>query len=336
MFDPRSLAVPIVGAPMAGGPSTPELAAALSNAGGLGFLAAGYRSPSQLAAQIQQTRELTSGTVGVNLFVVEPFEPDPAALETYRAALQPEARRLGVELGTPRWDDDAWAGKLEVVLDTRPEVVSFTFGCPDADVLGRMAAAGITTMVTVTTAAEARLAEARGAHALTVQGPAAGGHRATFDQTATPTPAALGSTVEEITAGTDLPVIAGGGITTTEDVAGLVARGAVAAQVGTALLLAEEAGTNPLHREALTDPRFTSTTLTRAFTGRLARSLTNRFVTTHPDAPVGYPHLHHLTAPVRAAAVAQHDVDTAHLWAGTGFSGIQSGPAAAIVDSLSP
>jgi nitronate monooxygenase len=241
-----------------------------------------------------------------------------------------------VDLGVPRWDDDGWAGKLEVVLDLHPEVVSFTFACPAPDVLGRLAAAGITTMVAVTTAAEARLAEARGAHALTVQGPAAGGHRLTLDQTATPTQAPLGETVEEITAGTDLPVIAGGGLTTAEDVAGLLARGAVAAQVGTALLLAEEAGTNPLHREALTDPRFTSTTLTRAFTGRLARGLTNRFITTHPDAPVGYPHLHHLTAPLRAAAVAQHDADTAHLWAGTGFPAIHIGPAATIVDSLTP
>lgn len=336
MFDPRSLEIPLVGAPMAGGPSTPELAAAVSAAGGLGFLAAGYKSPDQVAAQIRRTRELTGGPVGVNLFVVEPFEPDPAALETYRAALQPEARRLGVELGTPRWDDDAWAGKLEVVLDTRPEVVCFTFGCPDADVLGRMAAAGITTMVTVTTAAEARLAAARGAGSLSVQGPGAGGHRATFDQATAATEVPLEATVDEITAGTDLPVVAGGGIATAGDVAGLLSRGAVAAQVGTALLLADEAGTNPLHRNALTSGRFTSTTPTRAFTGRSARGLTNRFITAHTDAPVGYPHLHHLTAPLRAAAVAQRDEDTAHLWAGTGFPGLHDGPAARIVAALIP
>jgi nitronate monooxygenase len=336
MFEPRSLESPIVGAPMAGGPSTPELAAAVSAAGGLGFLAAGYKSAGQLAAQIQRARELTSAPVGVNLFVVEPVEPDPAALQAYRVALEPEAQRLGVTLGTPRWDDDGWAGKLEVVLDLQPEVVSFTFACPDADVLGRLTAAGITTMVTVTTAAEARIAEARGARALSVQGPGAGGHRATFDQSATPTQAPLGSTVEEIVAGTGLPVVAGGGIATAGEVAGLLSRGAVAAQVGTALLLADEAGTNALHREALTGGRFTSTTPTRAFTGRLARGLTNRFITAHPDAPVGYPHLHHLTAPVRAAAVAQHDADTAHLWAGTGFPAIHGGPAATVVDALTP
>lgn len=336
MFDPRSLEIPLVGAPMAGGPSTPELAAAVSEAGGLGFLAAGYKSPNQLAAQIQRTRELTSGPVGVNLFVVEAFEPDAAALEAYRAGLEPEAQRLGVELGTPRWDDESWAGKLEVVLDTAPEVVSFTFACPAESVLRQLGAAGITTMVTVTTAAEARLAAARGAQALSVQGPDAGGHRATFDQTATPTETPLGETVEEITAATGLPVVAGGGIATAEDVAGLLSRGAVAAQIGTALLLAEEAGTNPLHREALAGDRFTSTTLTRAFTGRLARGLTNRFITAHTDAPIGYPHLHHLTAPIRAAAVARHDADTAHLWAGAAFTDIRSGPADTILASLTP
>lgn len=336
MFDPRSLERPVVGAPMAGGPSTPALAAAVSEAGGLGFLAAGYRSAELLAAQLRQVRELTGRPVGVNLFVVEPFEPDAAALEAYRAQLEPEARRLGVELGAPRWDDDSWAPKLEVVLDTRPEVVSFTFGCPDAAVLRRLAAAGITTMVTVTTAEEARLAEARGARALTVQGPEAGGHRAAFAPDAAPTEDPLEATVAEITARTDLPVVGGGGISTAAAAAGLLSRGAVAAQVGTALLLADEAGTHPVHRAALTGARFPATSLTRAFTGRPARGLTNRFLAAHADAPAAYPHVHHLTAPLRAAALAQNDPESAHLWAGTAFAATRAAPAATIVASLVP
>ena len=327
---------PIVGAPMAGGPSTPELVAAVSAAGGLGFLAAGYKTADQLAAQIQRVRELTSRPFGVNLFVVDPFEPDAQALDAYRRALAPEARRLGVQPGAPRWDDDHWDDKLTVVLDTKPDVVSFTFGCPGPATLARLSATGIQTMVTVTTVDEARIAASRGADALTVQGPKAGGHRATFDQTATPSQQPLPDLVEAIRARAGLPLVAGGGLATADDLADLAGLGAMAAQVGTALLLADEAGTNTVHRTALADPGFAATSLTRAFTGRAARGLTNRFMIEHADAPIGYPHLHHMTGPLRAAAVANNDPHVAHLWAGTAHALTQHGTATSIVESLTP
>ena len=332
MLDPRELELPVVAAPMAGGPSTPALAAAVSEAGGLGFLAGGYASPERLASDIDAVRAATSAPFGVNLFVVEPFEPDPGAIDAYRRSLVPEADRLGVELGEPRWDDDHWQAKLDVVSDVRPDVVSFTFGCPAPDVVRRLAQQGILPAVTVTSVDEAREAVASGAAALSVQGSDAGGHRGTWSLEASPEETPLLDLVEAVRAVVDVPLMAGGGVATAADVAAVLGRGATAAQVGTAYLLAHEAGTNPLHRAALTGDA--GTRLTRAYTGRWARGLANRFMAEHADAPAGYPQLHHLTAPLRAAAIAAGDVQVAHLWAGTGHASARTEPAADITRQL--
>lgn len=321
---------------MAGGPSTPELAAAVTDAGGLGFLAGGYRSPGDLEGQLSRVRELTAGPVGVNLFVPDSLEPDPEDLARYSNSLRAEASALGVEVGAARNDDDGWDAKLDLVLDARPEVASFTFGCPESRVLATLAQAGIVPMVTVTTAEEAQQALAAGARALAVQGPDAGGHRGAFDQRTIPTDRPLADTVAEIRSQTAVPLAAGGGVSGPDDVVRLLGLGADAVQVGTLLLTADEAGTNPLHRAALTDGRFAETSLTRAYTGRFARGLTNRFMREHVDAPVGYPHLHYVTAPLRAAAIAAGDADIAHLWAGSGFASARPEPAAAMVERLSP
>lgn len=336
MFDLRELDRPIIGAPMAGGPSTPELAAAVSNAGGLGFLAAGYRTAEDFEAQLRSVAALTGGPVGANLFVPDTFRPEPALLAAYVDALRAEAAALGVAVGEPRNDDDGWDAKLEIVLDAKPAAVSFTFGCPDAAVLARLADAGILPIVTVTTPAEAEFAVAAGARALAVQGPNAGGHRGNFDQGQAPTDQPLEDTLSAIRSTTAVPLAAGGGVSAPDDVVRLREAGVDAVQVGTALLLADEAGTNALHRAALSGERFTGTSLTRAFTGRFARGLTNRFILEHQDAPAGYPQLHHVTAPLRKAAVAQGNADVAHLWAGTGFASAQPGPAARIVEQLTP
>lgn len=336
MLDVRELARPVIGAPMAGGPTTPALVSAVSASGGLGILAAGYKSAGQVAEDIDAVRAMTSAPFGVNLFVVEPFEPDPDALAEYARAMASEAAQLGVDLGVPRWDDDEWQHKLELVLDARPDLVSFTFGCPDAEVLARLAGRGILSNVTVTSAAEARDAVARGAASLSVQGPGAGGHRGVWDLLADPDATPLLDLASAVTAAVDVPVVAGGGVHDAAGVAALLERGVAAAQIGTAFLLAGEAGTNPLHREALTDPAFAETAVTRAYTGRWARGLANRFTADHADAPAGYPHLHHLTAPLRAAAAAARDPQVAHLWAGTGHANARAASAADITASLTP
>src|ERR1700724_1367814 len=175
------LDVPIVGAPMAGGPGTPALAAAVSNAGGLGCLAGGYISADRLANDIAAARTATTGPIGVNLFVPQPSVADMYQLDHYAEALDELAEHYDVEVGYPQFgDDDGGQQKLEVVADLRAGLVSFTFGAPALDVLRRFGALGMLLFVTVTSAYEAGVALAAGADGLIVQGPNAGGHRGTF------------------------------------------------------------------------------------------------------------------------------------------------------------
>jgi nitronate monooxygenase len=222
-----------------------------------------------------------------------------------------------------------------VVLDLKPEVVSFTFGLPDADECARLRGAGISTVATVTTLADAETAVALGVDAVAVQGPAAGGHRGTFDPTASPPTQPLSQLLRATTIALDVPVIAAGGLMTAVDVADVTVSGAVAAQLGTAFLLADEAGSSPVHRAALTDPQFTETVVTRCFSGRYARGLRNRFVDEHDEqAPLGYPEIHYLTSPVRAASVRAGDPQGVNVWAGTGFGKARSGSVAEIIAAL--
>jgi nitronate monooxygenase len=334
-LDLLELTVPVIVAPMAGGPSTPELAAAGTNAGGLGFLAAGYLSAEVLAARITAARSLTSGPLGVNLFVPQPDVALPELIHRYAQRLEGEAKRYDAHLGEPRYDDDQWAAKLDVVMDLKPEVVSFTFGLPEQAECTRLRDAGITTVATVTTLAEGEKAVAVGVDAVAAQGPAAGGHRGTLDPMASPPTQPLAQLLRATTVGLDVPVIAAGGLMTAADVADVLASGAVAAQLGTAFLLADESGSSPVHRAALQDPQFTQTVITRCFSGRYARGLRNRFIDDHDaEAPFGYPEIHYLTSPVRAAAVRAGDPHGTNVWAGTGYQKARAASVAEIMSEL--
>jgi nitronate monooxygenase len=323
---------PIVQAPLAGGPSTPALAAAVSEAGGLGFLAAGYKPADTVRADLEALRAATERPFGLNLFTPPTAPFDAESVRAYAAALEPESERRGVGLGTPRRDDDAWEDKLALAIAERVPVVSFTFGCPDGDIVGRLAAAGVEVWVTVTTPDEARLARDAGAHALVVQGVEAGGHRASFDDEADPGLGMLAA-LQLVGAAVDLPLVATGGLSTGRSIAAVLAAGAAAAQLGTAFMRTPEAGTSPAHREALASGE--PTALTRAFTGRTARGVVNRFMREHAgEAPAAYPEVHHLTAPLRTAAREQGDADGFHLWAGQAHALGEELPAGELVRRL--
>lgn len=334
-FRLADLAVRVLGAPMAGGPSTPSLAAAVTNAGGLGFLAAGMLSAEDLAESIRAARKLTSGAIGVNLFVPQQAVVTAAQLRVFGATLEVDAERYGVVVGEPCYDDDEWAAKLDVVCELRPEVVSFTFGSPTAQQCHRLGDVGITVIATVTTIREAMLALSCGVDGLVAQGPDAGGHRSTFDALAAPSDDPLEDLVAGLVTCFDCPVVAAGGLAHPADVNRLRDVGAAAVQVGTALLLADEAGTNPVHRAALRDPQFTQTVITRAFTGRYARALRNRFIDDHDAESIsGFPQVAMMTAPIQAAAVKLGDPHGVGMWAGTGFPAVQAAPAGDIVREL--
>lgn len=330
------LRVPIVAAPMAGGPSTPELAAAVTESGGCGFLAAGYLTPDGLAEQLSKTRRLTTQPFGVNLFV--PGADSGAQTSSYVTRLRTEADQYGTQLGTATWDDDHYGAKLDLVVTEQVPVVSFTFGLPKQADVARVREAGARVVVTVTTPDEARLGAGVGADALCVQGIEAGGHRGGFAddpaREAGGEPYGLLALLRLMLLDPDtaaLPLIAAGGLVSGSDVAAALVAGASAAQLGTAFLRADEAGTPPAQRAALADGG-RPTAVTRAFSGRPARGLVNRFLVEHsPHAPVAYPQVHHLTKPIRAGAGKAGDPEAMSLWAGQTYPAAEAGPAADIV-----
>ncbi|MBQ1041640.1 nitronate monooxygenase [Micromonospora sp. C32] len=326
---------PLVVAPMAGGPSNPALVTAAARAGSVGFLAAGYQSPEAVEHEVRAVRA-AGVPYGLNIFVPAPAEPDPAPVGAYRRLLLPEAERYGVDLPPPRLhDDDHFAAKVDVAVAYAVPLVSFAFGVPPAGVVRALRDAGCYVLITVTSADEGRRAVAAGPDALVAQAGTAGGHASTTDPAGYRPRGEARDLLAAVRAVTDLPVVVAGGTSSFEDVARLRAAGAAAVQSGTAFLLADEAGTRPAQRAAMLSGDFRRTVVTRAFTGHPARALRNRFTDVYSEAaPVAYPAVHHLTAPIRAAAARLGDAEALNLWAGTGFASAAPGPAVDIVARL--
>jgi nitronate monooxygenase len=335
---------PVVVAPMAAGPTTPALVIAAAGAGALGFLAAGYQDVAAMTADIAAVLAGTGEAFGVNLFVPGRPADEPGRVAAYLAEVAAEA---GTSPGEPAWDDHHFGAKVSALLAEPPPLVSFTFGCPDAEIIAAFRAAGSVVAVTVTSAREALAAAAAGAGCLCVQGSEAGAHRGTFanddlalrDAGTLPdcSPAdgvlALSTAVARVTG---LPQIAAGGIMNSGTAAALLGAHAVAVQCGTAFLRCPESGTPPAHQAALADPAFTATAVTRAFSGRPARGLVNDFLAGHPDAPAAFPEINNALRPLRAAAATAGDTGRMSLWAGTGFREARDAPAAEIIDHLCP
>ncbi|MET7453258.1 nitronate monooxygenase [Streptomyces sp. NPDC005574] len=341
---------PIVQAPMAGGVSVPQLAAAVSEAGGLGFLAAGYKTADGMYQDIKQVRGLTGRPFGVNLFMPQPESragaggpagtapPAPATVDVYAHQLAGEATWYDTELGDPdSGRDDGYDAKLAVLLDNPVPAVSFHFGVPGPDTLEALRRAGTLTLATATTVEEALAVQRAGADAVIAQGVEAGGHQGTHrdDPEADGSGIGLLSLVAQVSESVDLPVVAAGGIMRGSQIAAVLAAGAHAAQLGTAFLATPESGAHAVHKQALTNPLFVRTELTRAFSGRPARGLVNRFMREHgPYAPAAYPEIHHLTSPLRKAAAKAGDAQGMALWAGQGHRMARELPAGRLVEVL--
>jgi nitronate monooxygenase len=319
-----------VQAPLAGGASTPQLAAAVGAAGGLGFVAAGYRTPDQVREDMRAVRAAGDAPFGVNVFAPAGPAGDASAVAAYADRL----RSRGLEPGEPRHDDDGWEDKVALLLAERPAVASFTFGSPGAEVVSALRDAGVEVWVTITSPLEAELAAGAGATGLVVQGVEAGGHRGSFSESTGGEYGLLA--LLALLGGPDAPLslVASGGIATAPTVAAVLAAGARAAQVGTAFMRCPEAGTPAAQRERLAEPA--PTRITRAFTGKSARGIVNSFMDDHhAEAPAAYPELHHLTAPIRAAARERGDAEAINLWAGQAHELARDVPAAEVVAALS-
>lgn len=327
--------LPVIAAPMAGGATTAAMVNAAAAAGSLGLLAAGYKTPEALRTEIATVRA-ASVPFGVNVFAPNPVPIDVDAYRRYAAAVQSEADRYGLTLpADPNDDDDAFDAKIDLLRADPVPIVSFTFGLPGSDVIRALQKAGTTVVQTVTSVQEAEASAAAGVDMLAVQGRVAGGHSGTFTPDRMPAPVPLTDLVGQVLDKVRLPVIAAGGLAAASQVTAVLRAGASAAAVGTVLLRAEESGASAPHKAALADPSRTETVLTRAFTGRPARGLRNRFIDRfEASVPLGYPAIHHLTSPLRKAAAAAGDSDVIHLWAGTGYRHAAERPTAAILTEL--
>jgi nitronate monooxygenase len=335
LLDDLGVRLPVLAAPMAGGPGTPELVIAAGAAGSLGFLAAGYKTADALAGQVAAVRA-AGVPFGVNVFAPNAVPVDLAAYRRYRQAIQGEADAYGIELpDVPLEDDDQWAAKVDLLVSDPVPIVSFTFGLPAPEVVAALRRAGTVVVQSVTSADEARLAAELGVDALAVQSSAAGGHSGTLTPQHIPPVTPIEQLVAQVRAAVSLPLIAAGGLAVSADMGAALRAGALAAMVGTVLLRTDESGASAPHRAALADPSRPGTLVTRAFTGRPARALRNDFTDRYDVlAPPGYPAIHHLTSPLRRAATAAGDPERVNLWAGTGYRLARPGPAGAVIAQL--
>lgn len=332
-----NLRVPIVQAPMGGGASTPEMAAAVSNAGGLGSIAGGYLSAAQIHAEAAAVRKLTDRPFAINLFVDVITAPEPAVLERASERLRPVREALGLEHpATPPLPSENRDEQMRAMLECRPAVFSFTFGIPPRGVLEACKEAGIFTMGTATTLDEAVLLERAGVDAVCVQGAEAGAHRGTFLAPVEESLIGTLALVPQVVDAVRIPVVAAGGIGDGRGVAAVLALGAIAAQLGSAFLLADESRISEPWRRALQSAAVQKTAVTTAFSGRAARGIRNRFIDELGGAPeiAPYPFQNTLTAQIRAAAAKSGRDEFLSLWAGQAAGLARALPTATIVGQI--
>ncbi len=333
---PFELRLPVIQAPMAGANiTTPELVAAVSNAGGLGVLAAGYLSALEIERQIRTTREITPRPFAINLFVPSAREPLSGDVDRQLQLLAPIHDRLGIAPPVIAEPPDAFDQQFEAVLAARVPIVSFTFGILPPSAIDRLRAQGTYVMGTATTVDEAKQLEAAGVDAIVAQGGEAGAHRGSFNVPAAPILVGTIALAPQIVDAVRMPVIASGGIMDGRGIVAALALGASAVQMGTAFLTTRECGALPTYKQAVLEASDNSTSLTRAFSGRWARGIRNRFMEqSESSEALSYPWQNTLTGPMRAAAARKSDREYLSLFAGQGARLARAMPVAELMDAL--
>ena len=333
--------IPVIQAPMAG-VSTPEMAAAVSNAGGLGSLGVGNLDAGAAREMVRAVRALSDGPFNVNVFCHPPAIPDPEREAAWLSRLGPHFARYGAkpsgglrEIYRSFLVDDAM---LDVLVTERPSVVSLHFGLPDADRIRTLKEAGISLLATATNLDEALAAEAAGVDAVVAQGYEAGGHRGTFDPDAPDECLGTMALTRLLVERLSVPVVAAGGIMDGAGVAASLALGASAAQLGTAFLLCPESAADSGYRRALLERPARRTTMTSAISGRPARSLANLFTELGDLSPrhevPSYPIAYDAGKSLHAAARAVGEFGYGAHWAGQGAALIRSMTAGELVGVL--
>ncbi|MHA7853072.1 NAD(P)H-dependent flavin oxidoreductase [Marinobacter shengliensis] len=331
--------LPIIQAPMAGVQDS-RLAAAVSNAGGLGSLPCAMLTAAALRAELEALKGSTNRPFNLNFFAHTPPEPDTSAEKSWRAALAPYYREYGLDEGVIANGPGRQPFNTEmaaIVEEFRPAVVSFHFGLPAPELLQRVKAAGATVLSSATTVEEALWLEGNGADGIIAQGLEAGGHRGIFLTKGMSTQMGTFALLPQVVAAVSVPVIAAGGIADARGVKAALALGAAAAQVGTAFMLCPEATTRAVHREALKSDAARHTAITNLFSGSPARGIMNRVM--RELGPISalapaFPLATNAIAPLRAAAEAQGSGDFSPLWCGQNAAGCREVSAGTLLKQL--
>jgi nitronate monooxygenase len=327
VFSFAQLAFPLIQAPMAGGITTPQLVAAVANHGGVGSFGFAYSTPEKIHTDLLAAQTLTSGPINANFFVFSPIRlPSDETQTNAMQALQ----SLGVDgvqsltIPTEPFYPNLME-QLESIWKARPAILSFHFGLPPDGVIATAHALGIAVGISATSLAEALAIESAHADFIVAQGIEAGGHRGQFDLQAKDDALSTLELTAQLAKHCRIPIVAAGGIMNGADIHAALSKGAQAAQLGTAFLCCDEAGTPPSYRDYLLHQQDRPTTLTKAFSGRLARGLENTFTRTMQDkTTLPFPIQNTLTGHLRQWALAQNNAEYQSLWAGTAYAQVQS------------
>ncbi|MBS4209442.1 nitronate monooxygenase [Bacillus sp. FJAT-50079] len=324
LTDDLQIEHPIIQAPMAGGVTTSSLVSAVSNHGGLGMIGAGYMSPGQIREQIKDVRKLTANQFGINLFVPNEFTVKENDIVISNQLLQPIRDQLNikqenVKLPSPKEYFHIFHEQIQVIIEEKIPVCSFTFGIPSKEVISALKQKGIILIGTATTVKEAIEVEKSGMDIVVVQGSEAGGHRGNFISSAEDGMIGLMSLIPQVVDHVSIPVIAAGGIMDGRGVMAAICLGAKAVQMGTAFLTCSESGAHQMHKDAILNSDEDETAVTRAFSGKWARGIKNQLIREMQDFEVDFPVFpiqNTLTQSIRKASSKQNNCEFMSLWSG--------------------
>lgn len=334
---------PIIQAPMAGGITTSELVAAVSNAGGLGMIGAGYMTPLQLKEQIKEIRKLTSHSFGVNLFIPTEFHAKENEVKSANQFLNPFREKLNIPpkelVEIPSITDTLkkFNEQIKVIIEEKVPICSFTFGLPSKTVIAELKQHHMVLMGTATSVQEAIAVEESGLDLVVVQGSEAGGHRGGFMNNGDERLIGLMSLIPQVVDSVKIPVIAAGGIMDGRGLMASICLGALAVQMGTAFLTCIESGAHPVHKDAILNASDDETVVTRSFSGKWARGLVNPFIEKmkeHENDLPEFPVQNSLTQDIRKASSSQNNKDFMSLWSGQSPRLAKNQSVANLIDSI--